>query len=99
MPTIEDIENQMRGPVLLSATKTSAFGKKDAALNDKQRKVLKFCKKPRSAEEIMAHIGISDLSNNRKRYIRVLVGKGLLAMTIPDKPNSKKQRYITIPGR
>lgn len=44
-------------------------------------------------------IGISDLSNNRKRYIRVLVTKGLLAMTILDKPNSKKQRYITIPGR
>lgn len=44
-------------------------------------------------------IGISDLSNNRKRYIRVLVAKGLLAITILDKPNSKKQRYITIPRR
>lgn len=96
MPTIEDIEKQMRNPVLQTATQIPASEKKDVVLNDKQRKVLKFCRKPRSAEEIMRYICISDLSNNRKRYIRVLVAQGLLAMTIPDKPNSKKQRYISI---
>jgi len=31
----------------------------------------------------------------RTKYIKPLIGVGWLTMTIPDKPQSSKQRYIT----
>lgn len=97
MPTIEEIENQMKNSLLLTPSPKKVIAIKDKTLTDKQRKVLKYCKKPHTAEEIMKYIEISNLSNNRKRYIRDLIVKGYLAMTIPDKPRSLRQRYITIP--
>ena len=39
--------------------------------------------------------GISTHPKNYKRYIVPLLEKGLLSMTLPDKPNSKNQKYIT----
>ena len=34
-------------------------------------------------------------SNFRKKYILPLLESEKLEMTIPDKPNSKEQRYVT----
>ena len=38
--------------------------------------------------------GLKPLSQNYTRHVVPLVNRGLLAMTIPDKPRSKAQRYI-----
>jgi ATP-dependent DNA helicase RecG len=40
-------------------------------------------------------LGISMHTKNHERHIIPLLEKGLLAMTLPDKPNSKNQKYIT----
>ena len=61
---------------------------------DKQKAVLLFCKQARTSKEILAHIHVRYHSKNIKLYITQLVGKGLLKMTIPDKPNHPRQAYI-----
>ena len=38
--------------------------------------------------------GLKPLSQNYTRHVVPLVNRGLLAMTVPDKPRSKAQRYI-----
>lgn len=64
-------------------------------LSEKQKVVLDFCRKPRSAHEIMERIGISYHSKNMKIYVKDLVKSGYLRLTIPDKPNSPAQKYVT----
>ena len=64
-------------------------------LSEKQKVVLDFCRKPRNAREIMDRIGISYHSKNMKIYVKDLVLGGCLRLTIPDKPNSPAQKYVT----
>lgn len=59
----------------------------------KQNEILKFCEIPRTAQNIMDMLEISNQSVNRKRYIAPLVEKGLLVMTIPDNPTDRNQKY------
>jgi len=58
-------------------------------------RILEFCKAPRSREEIQQHLGLQDREYFRKSVLAPLLDKGLLAPTIPDKPNSPHQRYVT----
>ncbi|KAA6329875.1 hypothetical protein EZS27_021354 [termite gut metagenome] len=58
-------------------------------------KILAFAVMAKSRKEIMDLIGLSTHSDNYERYMLPLLKKGLLAMTLPDKPNSKNQKYIT----
>ena len=46
-------------------------------------------------EENTSFLGLKEKKSTR-RHIKPLVEQGRLAMTIPDKPNSKNQKYITI---
>lgn len=57
--------------------------------------ILKFCRTPRTKQEILNHIGLSIVYLNYKRNILPLIQKKLLAFTIPDKPNSRLQKYKT----
>lgn len=57
--------------------------------------ILEFCKTPRTKQEILNHIGLSIVYLNYKRNILPLVQKKLLTFTIPDKPNSRLQKYKT----
>ena len=63
---------------------------------DTETRILSFCEVPRSKTEITAHLGYKDSRGVARNHIQPLVQKGRLAMTIPDKPNSKNQKYITI---
>lgn len=68
----------------------------DAELEDIKIKelIIEFCKSPRTSHEIAAFIDIN-VSILKRRFIRPMIGVQL-AMTIPDKPTSKNQRYKTI---
>ena len=55
--------------------------------------IVTYCATPRSLSEIMKHIGLKHRSNTKQRYINPLIEGGYLVMTIPDKPNSKQQKY------
>ena len=54
---------------------------------------MNFCSVPRSAQEIMDRIGISNQTTNRKRHIQPLVDMGMLKMNIPENPNDRNQKY------
>ncbi len=48
---------------------------------------------PLSANEIMDKLGIKSKETLRKSYIGPALKNGLLKMTLPEKPNSKNQKY------
>ena len=60
-----------------------------------QDKVFEFCKSPKSIVEIAAMLGVNDRRWVRKKYIAPFIGTKL-QMTIPDKPNSQNQKYVSI---
>ena len=62
---------------------------------NKEELITEFCHTPRSISEIADLLGYKDKRSVRK-YIDVLLVQGRIARTIPDKKNSKNQKYITI---
>lgn len=46
-----------------------------------------------SREELQAMLGLADRKSFRERYLRPALDAGLIAMTLPSKPNSRLQRY------
>lgn len=65
------------------------------SVDEKMQKILAFCTEPKSALEIANMLGYKDKKTVR-RYINPLLEQGRLAMTIPDKANSRNQKYITV---
>ena len=59
----------------------------------REKEILGFCKAPRSREEIQNHIKIKNRDYFRKEILNPLIQKDLLKMTVPEKPNSPKQKY------
>ena len=62
-------------------------------LSMRQKQVIDYCSIPRTAQEIMDFLKISNQSKNRKKYITTLVETGFLEMTIPSFPKDKRQKY------
>ncbi len=75
--------------------------KHQVELSDTHRAVLKMLKnKALSRKEIFAAIGMNGDSRSFKRNIEPLIEMGLIEMTVPDKPNSRMQKYqLTETGR
>jgi hypothetical protein len=48
---------------------------------------------PRSAQEILSRLGLSNQSINKKRHILPLVDMGVLEMTNPENPSASNQKY------
>lgn len=48
----------------------------------------------RSSQELLSVAGYAIRTGNFKRSMEKLLTEGLLAMTIPEKPNSRNQRYV-----
>ena len=46
-----------------------------------------------SAMEMMGQLGLKDKRNFRLNYLQPALFVGLVEMTMPDKPNSRLQRY------
>lgn len=65
------------------------------ATSDEMSEILEFCSKPRSREDLQKLFdGRMTIAYVMKKYIHPMIEKDLLKMTIPDKPKSKKQRYV-----
>ena len=58
--------------------------------------VLDFCITEKSKQEICSFIGYRNLTYFTRKYLNPLLASGQLKMTIPEKPNSRKQKYITV---
>ena len=55
--------------------------------------ILDFCRTPQQIADIRKQLNYSDRTKFRRSYIAPLLNEGLLEMTIPEKPNSSKQKY------
>jgi Fic family protein len=60
----------------------------------REEKILKFCSEPKTREEIQSFVGITHREHFRAKILKPLLESGKLKMTIPDKPNSRNQKYV-----
>ena len=58
-------------------------------------KILEFCKTARTKKEISEHIGYKNLTYMTRTFLKPLLESNKLAYTIPEKPQSRLQKYIT----
>ena len=49
---------------------------------------------PYTANALMERLGLHSREGFRRNYLRPALDMGLIRMTIPDKPNSRNQRYV-----
>ena len=72
----------------------------DTVLNTKdvpiEDRIKEFCVNPKTREEIAAHLGVGSPYYVVTKYIRPMTASGILAMTLPEKPKSKFQKYYTV---
>jgi len=59
--------------------------------------ILQYCTEPRSMDELLQFLCFKEKKSVRRR-LTPLIEKGQIAMTIPDKPTSKNQKYVTVAG-
>lgn len=61
---------------------------------DRMDKLVDFCTVPRTREEMQQFYGIAIREYFRKKVLNPLLDSGKLKRTLPDKPNSRYQKYI-----
>lgn len=66
-----------------------------AGVTERQIGILNLCKIPRYREELFKIIQMANHPTNFKQHIQPLVTINWLTMTIPDKPTSPHQQYLT----
>ena len=59
----------------------------------KQEDIINFCSVPRTAQEIMDRLGITNQQTTRERHITPLIEAGYLEPTNPDNPTASNQKY------
>ena len=57
------------------------------------KELLKVFKGTHSRGELQEMLGLSDRENFRQKYLQPAIEAGLIALTIPDKPTSRNQKY------
>ncbi len=63
--------------------------------DDEIKEILAFCTQPRSRAELETlFAGRMTIAYVMTKYIHPMVDSGVLALTIPDKPKSKNQKYV-----
>ena len=58
--------------------------------------ILGYCARERSKKEVCDHFGYSNLTYFTRKFLTPLLDAGSLRLTIPDKPNSRNQKYIAV---
>ena len=66
----------------------------DAVHDNRLDMLFKFCVTPRTRDEIQQHIGIGNREYFRRSILKPLIESGKIKMTLPEKPSSKKQKYV-----
>ncbi len=51
---------------------------------------------PYTTLAIMSELGLKSRETSRKNYMNPAIEMGAVRMTLPDKPNSKNQRYVKV---
>lgn len=92
LPEPEFIDTHDSFSVVLKNSETLLAPKRSAGqLED----LLIYCTTPRSRAEISTFLGLTSESYAILKHVMPLMEKGFIAMTIPEKPRSKFQKYQT----
>ena len=76
--------------------KSSKLGsKKSSKLAVSEKQILELCKTAKSLKEIAQHFGYKDVYKFKNNYMNSLLEQNKLQMTIPDKPKSRNQKYVS----
>ncbi len=75
-----------------SAQKTA---QKPTQKEERINALLEYCKEPRDRDEMMKFLGIKHRTTFRSDYLNPLLDEGKIAMTMPDKPRSKNQKFYS----
>lgn len=70
-------------------------GLKRSKRKDLEKKIVDYCNKPRTRQEIVDYMNLSYFYVINE-LLKGLIEKGQIKLTIPDKPRSTKQRYISV---
>ncbi len=88
-PVMTPVATPVVTPVVTPVARPS-----ESLVDEVQRKVLLVLhENPLSTAELSAVVGISQPKNLRRRYLRLLLDMELIEYTIPQKPNSRLQKY------
>ena len=83
---------------LNSATSSTTGGEVSGGVSDEAHdifeRVVEFCDIPRTKKEIQEYLQIKSERYIREAIITPLIENRLLKRTVPDKPNSPKQKYV-----
>ncbi|MDR1135548.1 MAG: transcriptional regulator [Clostridiales Family XIII bacterium] len=78
----------------VTAQDTAQVTAQAVAQDERMEQLLIFCAEPKTRDEMQEFIGMASREHFRKAILRPLLASGKLLMTIPDKPNSRNQRYV-----
>ena len=68
----------------------------DSQLSEQLKKLLNVMEYevPYTSNALMNKLGLKSKEGFRRNYLRPAINMNLIQMTIPDKPNSRNQRYV-----
>ncbi|MCD8200744.1 MAG: putative DNA binding domain-containing protein, partial [Clostridia bacterium] len=66
----------------------------DSEINTIENQILEYCTEPRTRTEIQEFLGFASRAHFKIDYLDPLLNSGKIKMTIPDRPNSKHQKYV-----
>ena len=93
-PKFETDENNLH--FLTTIYSHKLFAPKKIEIGEKEKRILEYCRQPKSSREILSLIDVSYQTKNISRYVSQLVDAGYLYYTIPEYISHRNQKYFTI---
>lgn len=87
------IEENLTGSESISSQMSPQVTPQVTPQVDQLLQVMRESGQPLNREELQARLGLKDRKSFRERYLKPALDAGLIEMTIPDKPNSRLQKY------
>ena len=97
MPEPEFRDN--RGTFVVCFRKASELPSVEPAhgVGTAEENLLRFCAAPRTRQEIADFLGIKSVPYAIKAHVMPLMERGLIMLSVPERPRSPKQRYTAVP--
>ncbi|MBS7008983.1 ATP-binding protein [Anaerostipes sp.] len=73
----------------------STLPEQDKDLTQETKNLLIFCRTPRTRKEISEYLGLTSVTYAIQKHINPLIKRGLIHLSIPEKPSSPKQLYYS----
>jgi len=95
VPLTTEVTEQVTAQDTMQATMQDTMqATMQATMQDERtKKIVVFCELPRSREEIQTFLKLKNRDYFRKYILNPLIKRGILSLTIPDKPRSPEQKY------